>query len=228
MTRKLLAVSAVIFFLLIFFPKTVFAADLNIECSSSVNCTLAGSNPLFDQSLDGSWYPGKSITKAINLKNTSTDTKQIKIKAVGARSLNKLDEVMLISILDNSGIVTWSGLLQDFLEQDGLVVGTLKSGIGRDIYFKVEMSKDAENNYQGLETTFSLTLGFWGDEIDVNPPVKQVLGAKTTNTTSLNKLTDTNLLNMALIFTLFCLGFFAFSGFIFSIYKSRKKSNSKQ
>ena len=45
-----------------------FAADLNIECFGTGNCTKRGLNPLFSQPLDGYWLPGDSKSKSFRIQ----------------------------------------------------------------------------------------------------------------------------------------------------------------
>ena len=63
----------------------VLAADLNIDCPAPpAACSKTGLDPLFSSATDGFWYPGRTLTKTINLKNSSLETREMAIK--GART----------------------------------------------------------------------------------------------------------------------------------------------
>jgi len=179
--KKILTILIAIFTLLIMFPKPALAANLNIVCSGSPSgCSQTGDNPLFSKTLDGYWYPGRELTKTINLKNTGSDTRQMALKATQTSISDDLKQVMSVSITDTTSTIIWSGSLPDFYNQTGIVMGTFSQGTNKDYYFKVTMDSSANNDYQGLETKFDLTLGFWGDVISPPPSVRgQVAGAST-------------------------------------------------
>jgi hypothetical protein len=164
--KKLLTILLAAITLLIISPKPALAANLNIECVGSPSgCSQTGNNPLFSEAQDGLWYPGRELTKTINLKNSSSDTRQMALKATQTSISDDLKQVMSVSLLDSANIVIWSGTMSDFYNQGGIVMGTFNSGENKDYYFTATMDSAANNDYQGLETKFDLTLGFWGDVV---------------------------------------------------------------
>jgi hypothetical protein len=155
-------------------PGNAFAADINVECPG---CTIiAGStDPLFSQTLDGYWYPGRVITKTINLKNIGSDIREMGLKGTEtSEELGILKEVMSVSISNSGGTVIWAGSLTEFYEHAGITLGVFNPKTNRDFDFSVSMDADSNNDYQGLESVFDLTLGFWGDVITPTPAPKKL------------------------------------------------------
>lgn len=154
--------AALLFFSFIFlFPVLALAADLNIDCSASPTaCGKSGLDPLFSSGLDGFWYPGKSITKTLNLKNSGPETREMAVKGTKTSTANILENAMYISIIGGTTAI-WSGSVADFYNQDKIVMGTFAPGANPDYNFTVSMSFAADDNYQSKETVFDLTLGFW-------------------------------------------------------------------
>jgi hypothetical protein len=137
-----------------------------IDCSAN-GCTKSGIDPLFSLSFDGHWYPDRSITKNINLKNSSPQVREMDIRASRTSLLSNLEDVMDIEITNTqTGIVTWKGRLRDFYNQDRINMGIFNPGNNKNYSFRASMDLGAGNNYQGLESVFNLTLGFWAEEIN--------------------------------------------------------------
>ncbi|KKS78725.1 MAG: hypothetical protein UV54_C0053G0005 [Candidatus Beckwithbacteria bacterium GW2011_GWA2_43_10] len=111
-------------------------------------------------SLDGFWYPGKSITKTLNLKNSGPETREMAIKGTRTSTINILENVMQISIVGGSTVI-WSGSVTDFYGQEKIGMGTFAPGADLNYDFTVSMSSGANDSYQNKETVFDLTLGFW-------------------------------------------------------------------
>jgi hypothetical protein len=146
-----------------FLPVKTFAADLNVTCSStSSGCTMTGLSPLFSLALDGYWYPGRTISKTINIKNIGTGIKQIGLRATETTNSTILKQVMKVNIGSN-GMPIWEGSLDAFYNQNTISLGTLNPGQDKNFNFSVRMIEQTNDDYQGLETVFDLTLGFWGE-----------------------------------------------------------------
>ncbi|MFA5933127.1 MAG: fibronectin type III domain-containing protein [Microgenomates group bacterium] len=156
----------IILFILFFglSAPSVLAADLNVECNGSGSCSKSGMDPLFSESSDGSWVPGVNLIKTINLKNSSSETKQIAVKAARTSEADILENVMLVDVAPLGGVNIFSGNLADFYDLDHINLGNLAPGENKDINFLVTMSPLAGNEYQGRKTVFDLTLGFWATE----------------------------------------------------------------
>lgn len=161
-----------LFFCLCFFTlfiNKVWAADLNIDCSGSSSCSKLGIQPLFN-SADGYWYPGRILTKTLNLKNSSTGIRDMALKGIIAGSAGILEDKMQLSIVPTSGgIIIWSGSLANFYGLEKILMGTFNSGADLDYNLSVSMDFDADNTYQTLTSTFDLGAGFWGDVITPTP-----------------------------------------------------------
>lgn len=158
----------IIFSLFILVP-TVKAADLNVECFGTGICTKSGLDPLFSKTLDGYFLPGISLTKTINLKNSSVEIKEIAIKATRTSLAGILENVMAVNLSPAGGGTVWSGSLADFYGLSNISLGNLDPGQNKDFNFTVNMAPLAGNEYQDKETVFDLTLGFWATEAVPTP-----------------------------------------------------------
>ncbi len=160
----------IIFYSLFFINLSfTFAADFNLDCTGS-GCNKTGIEPLFNNTTDGVWYPGRTLTKSINLKNSSADSKEMDIKPTRTSTSNILEDVMQISIVTNpGGLVIWAGSLSDFYNQTKINMGTFSSGVNQDYNFSATMNSSADNSYQNLESVFDLTLGFWEESPTPTP-----------------------------------------------------------
>ncbi len=162
------------------FPTLALAADLNIDCPAAPTaCSKTGVDPFFSDSLDGYWYPGKSITKTLNLKNSAPETREMAIKGERTSPESILEEVMHITIIGGTTEI-WSGSGADFYGLEKIGMGIFEPGANLDYNFTVFMSFDTDDNYQNIETVFDLTLGFWEEPISTPAPASDggtVLGA---------------------------------------------------
>lgn len=165
--KKLTVAILFIFIFLFFIKATAFAADLNINCSSG--CTKSGTDPLFSKNLDGVWYPGKEVTKVINLTNSATESKEMTMKANRTSSLSMLEDKIYIEISNPLLFsIIWQGSLANFYNQGKISFGTFAKNQSTDFNFKANMDSNADNSYQGLESVFDLKLGFWQENAQSN------------------------------------------------------------
>lgn len=150
-------------FFLLFFPKTILAADLNIDCQSSPQeCSSVQGSKLFDLS-DGLWYPGRVVIKTINIKNSSNQTKEI--GARGKSTNNNLSDIFNLNISpENSTTVIWSGSLSQFYSKDYISLGIFDPEKDLNYSFSLRMDSQADNNSQNILSSFDLVLGFWEQE----------------------------------------------------------------
>lgn len=157
----------IIFIFLFFVRGKTFAADLYVSCSAG--CTKTGIDPLFSESVDGVWYPGKEVVKIINLTNLSNESKEMIMKANRTSLPSLLEDVISIEISNPllSSIV-WQGSLSDFYNQDKISFGTLDSNQNMDFNFRAKMNPNSNNDYQSLESVFDLNLGFWQENAQNN------------------------------------------------------------
>ncbi len=163
--KRLLKILFSFFILSFFLVPQAKAADLDIDCPAPpTTCGKSGLDPLFSNSLDGFWYPGKSITKTLNLKNSSPETREMAMRGTRTSTINILENVMHISIVGGTTVI-WSGSVADFYGQDKIGMGTFAPVANLDYNFTVFMSSGAGDEYQNKETVFDLTLGFWGEPV---------------------------------------------------------------
>lgn len=162
--NKLLFLIPILFLTVLFVPKVdASAKTLSIDCSSG--CVKKGVGPLFSLTNDGYWYPGMSINKTINLKNSSPHVREMDMRAYKTSSSSDLEDVMTIEILNTkTGTIVWTGKLRDFYNKDKINMGALGSGDNMNYNFKALMDVNSGNDYQGLKSVFNLTLGFWPEE----------------------------------------------------------------
>lgn len=151
------------------------AADLNIECGAS-GCHSSSLSPLFSESLDGAWYPGRAVIKTIEIKNIESSQKQIRMGVRGSSS-DQLAEVMFVKF--SGSIVIWQGSLMNLFGQE-IDLGTFNPLETREFNMNSALSSNADDFYQGKSTSFDLLLGFWQDEVTVGQ------GGQDTDTSSGN------------------------------------------
>ena len=116
--------------------------------------------PLFSESLDGSWYPGRRVTKTVSLRNSSSEVQVMAVKGERVGVISLLEEVLWLSVADADGVV-WEGKVVDFYALDKIELGAVQPATSADYDFTVTMIKTAGDEYQGKRTVFDLTLGFW-------------------------------------------------------------------
>ncbi len=181
MNKLKIFTSLIVTFIFLFLTALpVTAADLNIDCPGAADCSKTGTDPLFTSTDDGYWYPGRILIKTINLKNSSSEIREMAIKGEKTSS-SILEEVMQISIIGETTTI-WSGSVADFYGRDKIGMGIFDSGADLDYDFRVSMSIEANDDYQNEETIFDLILGFWGEPIStpaptITPTQGAVLGA---------------------------------------------------
>ena len=162
---KFLLATILLFSFILLFPTPVRAADLDIDCSAtSADCIKKGTDPLFSITDDGYWYPGRTLVKTINLKNSSPEQREMAIKGKRTSSEDILEDVMHISIVGGT-IPVWIGSVTDFYNQEKIGMGIFDSGANLDYNFTVSMLIEANDDFQNRETVFDLILGFWGGPV---------------------------------------------------------------
>lgn len=171
MNKSKFLLAIILFFsFILLFPVSVRAADLNINCSKEPTvCVKDGKDPLFSNIDDGFWYPGKTLTKTINLKNSSLEKREMAIKGERTSSEDILEDVMNISIMGGTALI-WSGSMVDFYNQEKINMGIFDPGVDFDYDFIASMFTEANNDFQNKETVFDLTLGFWGEPVPTPTP----------------------------------------------------------
>jgi len=168
--KRLLKILFSFLILSFFLVPQAKAADLNIDCPAlPTACSKSGLDPLFSNSLDGFWYPGKSITKTLNLKNSGLEMREMAIRGTRTSTANILENVMQISIVGGTTVI-WSGSVTDFYGQEKIGMGIFAPGANLNYNFTVFMSSGAGDEYQNKETVFDLTLGFWGEPVPTATP----------------------------------------------------------
>ncbi|HUV71560.1 MAG TPA: fibronectin type III domain-containing protein [Clostridia bacterium] len=173
--KKLLTLIFSFFILSLFLAPQARAADLDVDCSDSAECSKTG-DLLFDSTKDGVWYPGRTLTKTIYLKNSSSEIRAMAIKGESVPGGN-LEEVMHISILGGTKQI-WGGSVTHFYSQEKVDLGIFEPGADFEYDFTVSMSSEADDNYQEQDMSFNLTLGFWGEPILPTPtPTESTVAA---------------------------------------------------
>ncbi len=147
----------------IFLIPVAFAADLSIDCNSG--CSKTGLDPLFSQTSDSFWYPGRVLTKQIYLKNSSSFTKEMAMQTNKTSSTGSLEEKMSVILTKTGGIpIIWTGTLKSFIDQDKISFGNFTPGASSLYDLSVIFDSLAGNEYQNKEVVFDMKLGFWTEE----------------------------------------------------------------
>lgn len=142
----------------LFVTQTAMAADDNISCTDS-GCTPSTITHFFSSS--EVWYPGKTLTKTIQITNTSGSSQKIGADTSGETTTGGLDQVLNLVITRSDSTIAWSGLLSAFYTNgETELLSSLGNGSSDTFAFALTMDSDAGNAYQNTSTQFDLTLGF--------------------------------------------------------------------
>jgi len=153
-------------------PLKVEAADLTIDCPSqeSGKCALSGTNPLFTTS-DGVWYPGRTLTKSVSVKNSGANGKNISFQARRSSLADEIfEQAFLVSVTpSDSDTITFGGNLTNFYDKDRISFGAFNSNQTKEFVFQVKMDTNAGNDTKGKESNFNATIGFWEESATTAP-----------------------------------------------------------
>lgn len=153
-----------IFFLLLFAAlfftfnfKAALAADLNIVCDDS-GC-IPPTNPSIFSS--GLWFPLKSETRSIYLRNDSPTPQLIALSVTnGTTGTTDLSNVMHMKIVDDHSNTPFDNSFTNFYTLNEFPL-TLLLNSGHDVIYSFTASMDnVGNDWQEKETSFDMTLGF--------------------------------------------------------------------
>jgi hypothetical protein len=149
-------ISFIVFLFLLATPAS--AADLSVSCPGGGNtCTVTGLSPLFSASVDGQWYPGKTVTKTFTVTNASGQSQDIRLSVNRTSSPNAtLESLYSISIPSY-----YSGTLSDFYSQTSILLGSLNSGASQDYSLTAVLDSSTGNSHQNKQLNWDLTLGFF-------------------------------------------------------------------
>jgi hypothetical protein len=156
MKKKLVAIFISSLFLSV---QAIKAADFNVDCTEA-RCVKDGLEPIFSEAADGWWYPGKTVARTINLKNSANGLKMLALNGIRSGEISLLEEVLQLRIIGERGVI-WTGRVSDFYVLEKVEMGSLAAGEDQDYRLMVSMSKEAGNNYRNKKTTFEMNLGFW-------------------------------------------------------------------
>ncbi len=158
-----------LFLINLFSPDKILAVDTTIDCGITPGtCLVTGLDPLFSDT-DGFWFPGRILSKTFNLKNSSDSTQTMSLQAnrsplsVIIPSLLEDNNILNISIIDSSPSLLWSGDLNNFYSTGQIDLGIFPPSTDLDFIISVSMNNAADNDYQGKQAIFDLTLGFTTD-----------------------------------------------------------------
>ncbi len=142
-------------------PGIAKAQDLDITCDGSGTCIPSTSPALFPAS--EIWYPGKSLSKTVRIRNNSPSFQNIGTQAINTAQTGNLDQVMILSIRQSStNNILWAGSLKNFYLAGEVNLATFSSSSFDDFVYTVSMEQPAGNEYQDKKTSFDLVLGFLG------------------------------------------------------------------
>lgn len=167
----------------LFFSSAVWAADLTVDCPNAPTvCKKSGVDPLFSTAIDGYWYPGRSLTKTVMIKNSSNETRMIALKAIRTSKSGVLEKVMQFSITGN-GQVIWSGSLSNLYLEEKIRIDSFGLGVFRAYNFTLTMPFGVGDEYQNQATVFDLEMGFWEEPSTLSGFLPGILGEKTSRET---------------------------------------------
>lgn len=145
----------IIFF--IFSLTEVLAVNLEISCNLDV-CSSTGDEPLFSQE---SIYPGWSTSKTIKAINDYSQEAGFAVELINLSFPEELSDILTVAIKkkDEENNI-YEDNLTNLKNHGYLSLSTISSGKSQEYEFTIFMPASAGNEYQGLETTFNLNLGF--------------------------------------------------------------------
>lgn len=155
--KKLLFSLFLVFLSFFVITQSVIAADLNLTCDA-LNCTPDTNPALFSDT--EIWYPGKTLSKTVNLLNISGDSIIVSISSENTSATGDLDTVINLLITRTAtGVSVFDDTVDNFY---GTVVGlpTLINGTNEDYVFTASMDPDSGNEYQDKNTKFDLLFNF--------------------------------------------------------------------
>jgi len=170
-------------FLFFFSVPPVFAVDRTITCNATSCSDSGGTNPLFESSTV--WYPGLTLSKTVQVKNTDTNPLTITTKNDEKNTNKKMDTIIQITITRTSdGNIRFTGNVRDLYNAGWIDLTSpyLEGNKSEEYSYAVSMDPNAGNEYQGASTTFDLSFHFSGGTPDENKNQSNTGGTSTTST----------------------------------------------
>lgn len=162
-TLKIFIVSTLLAFNYLILTGSVKAADLEISCTEN-KCSKSNDGPLFNPD-DGLWYPDRSVSKIILLKNSSKVEQVITLK-INQNEDDYLGKILHLSFVDNkTNQIVWEGDLNNFFKKQTLNLGSIKAGSTLEEKVTLKMDNTDSLDYQDKKTKFNLTFNFSGDKV---------------------------------------------------------------
>ncbi len=147
------------FVFLFFLIPQVLAADLEVTFES---------DPFFSQVADGYWYPGRSETRWVSVKNNSDEDKTVIVETNSETTTYSKDlaDVLKLTVaiggVDVYGGTLGTKYLADFYNESELPLSVLSPGQTVTYNFTVSLDKSVGNDWQDKDTGFDLKIGFYG------------------------------------------------------------------
>jgi hypothetical protein len=155
--RKLFAFLISFILLAFVFALPSFAYDLEVNCGNT-GCSSFPPGPLFSED---NAYPGWSVTKTVRGRNNYDQTRSFAFKVLDSSDLDSLGDVLEINIKKTSEALSlYADSMTNFLNAGYLLLSDIGSGGYQDYDFVVTMDSSTNNDYQALELSFDLGLGF--------------------------------------------------------------------
>lgn len=156
-----------------------YAQELEVTCSDT-SCSASTSTAIF--TTDIIWFPGRTLSKPVRIRNTATKVQTIGVKTQNITISDILSEVFSISIwkIGESSVI-WTGSLKDFLKVE-ISLSAFEPSSEQDFAFEVKMDKSADNNYQNKKMSFDLVFGTVQESI--NPTATPIPTPTPTPTTT--------------------------------------------
>ena len=155
--KKTIVVLALLLCLSIFIKSDVFAADLDVACTSG-SCSSSPSGPLFSEI---NIYPDWVITKTVKGINNYGQDATFAVEVADLADLSGLGDILTITIKKSGNMANiYENNLTNFKNYGYLLLSDIPAGGTQDYDFGVKMQKSADDQYQNLNLDFDLTLGF--------------------------------------------------------------------
>ncbi|MDD2823088.1 MAG: hypothetical protein PHQ59_03320 [Candidatus Daviesbacteria bacterium] len=141
----------------------VRAADLEITCSQK-ECLKSTEQPLFSSN-DGLWYPGKSISKIIIIKNEGQTEKEVNLQNSKKYQMGNLENVLNVTLTNNQNKnIIWRGSLKNLNGKKSVSLGKIRANESLELITTLAMAESAPLDFQSQKAIFDLTFNFTADQ----------------------------------------------------------------
>jgi hypothetical protein len=171
MKKTILTVIATVL-LLLFHSGTSYAVDLTVDCPGGGNpCSKVGLDPLFSIATDYFWYPGKTVSKTVTVKNSSTSPQNFSMLITHTSEVDSVIENAFTTAVKQNVTTLFTGTLAEFYAVPAIDMGVISSGGSQDYSIAATLDPNAGNELENRQTAFDITIGFNTQQVEPSPSI---------------------------------------------------------